>query len=46
MRRRRPGHHCRQGHEKYQVIGGRTIPFDDVAIAQAALADRRRGSRV
>jgi UDP-N-acetylmuramoyl-L-alanyl-D-glutamate--2,6-diaminopimelate ligase len=35
-----------KGHEKYQVIGARTIPFDDVEIAQAALADRRRGSRV
>jgi UDP-N-acetylmuramyl tripeptide synthase len=32
-----------KGHEKYQVIGARTIPFDDVEIAQAALADRRRG---
>jgi UDP-N-acetylmuramoyl-L-alanyl-D-glutamate--2,6-diaminopimelate ligase len=30
-----------KGHEKYQVIGGRTIPFDDVEIAQAALASRR-----
>jgi UDP-N-acetylmuramoyl-L-alanyl-D-glutamate--2,6-diaminopimelate ligase len=35
-----------KGHEKYQVIGTRTIPFDDVEIAHAALADRRRGSRV
>jgi len=35
-----------KGHEKYQVIGDRTIPFDDVDIAQTALADRRRGSKV
>jgi UDP-N-acetylmuramoyl-L-alanyl-D-glutamate--2,6-diaminopimelate ligase len=35
-----------KGHEKYQVIGNRTMPFDDVEIAQAALAGRRRGSRV
>jgi UDP-N-acetylmuramoyl-L-alanyl-D-glutamate--2,6-diaminopimelate ligase len=35
-----------KGHEKYQVIGDRTIPFDDVEIAQAALQSRRRGSAV
>ena len=35
-----------KGHEKYQVIGDRTIPFDDVEIAQTALAGRRRGSKV
>jgi UDP-N-acetylmuramoyl-L-alanyl-D-glutamate--2,6-diaminopimelate ligase len=33
-----------KGHEKYQVIGNRTIPFDDVEIAQDALQGRRRGS--
>ena len=35
-----------KGHEKYQVIGERTLPFDDVEIARAALALRRAGSRV
>jgi UDP-N-acetylmuramoyl-L-alanyl-D-glutamate--2,6-diaminopimelate ligase len=35
-----------KGHEKYQVIGDRTQPFDDVEIARAALARRRSGSRV
>ena len=35
-----------KGHERYQVIGSRTLPFDDVEVAQAALAERRRGSRV
>jgi UDP-N-acetylmuramoyl-L-alanyl-D-glutamate--2,6-diaminopimelate ligase len=35
-----------KGHEKYQVIGDRTLPFDDVEIARAALALRRAGSRV
>ena len=35
-----------KGHEKYQVIGGRTLPFDDVEIARAALARRRSGARV
>jgi len=32
-----------KGHEKYQVIGEREIPFDDVAIAREALAKRRAG---
>ena len=35
-----------KGHEKYQVIGERTLPFDDVEIARAALAKRRSASRV
>jgi len=29
-----------KGHEKYQVIGGKTLPFDDVAVARDALAKR------
>jgi UDP-N-acetylmuramoyl-L-alanyl-D-glutamate--2,6-diaminopimelate ligase len=35
-----------KGHEKYQVIGDRVMPFDDVEIATGALARRRDGSRV
>ena len=31
-----------KGHEKYQVIGERTLPFDDVDVARAALAQRAR----
>ncbi|MGH9407869.1 MAG: Mur ligase family protein [Vicinamibacterales bacterium] len=31
-----------KGHEKYQVIGDRTLPFDDVEIAAAALSRRTR----
>ena len=30
-----------KGHEKYQVIGTETLPFDDVQVAQSALANRR-----
>jgi UDP-N-acetylmuramoyl-L-alanyl-D-glutamate--2,6-diaminopimelate ligase len=35
-----------KGHEKYQVIGDRVLPFDDVDVARAALDRRRSGSRV
>jgi UDP-N-acetylmuramoyl-L-alanyl-D-glutamate--2,6-diaminopimelate ligase len=35
-----------KGHEKYQVIGERVLPFDDVEVARAALAKRRTGTRV
>jgi UDP-N-acetylmuramoyl-L-alanyl-D-glutamate--2,6-diaminopimelate ligase len=35
-----------KGHEKYQEIGGVTLPFDDVAVAREALKARRLRSRV
>jgi len=35
-----------KGHEKYQVIGGTTYPFDDVAVAREALVARRQTSGV
>jgi UDP-N-acetylmuramoyl-L-alanyl-D-glutamate--2,6-diaminopimelate ligase len=34
-----------KGHEKYQVIGDKSLPFDDVAVARAAL-DRRGSTSV
>ena len=35
-----------KGHERYQQIGDRTLPFDDVEVAREALARRRARSRV
>jgi UDP-N-acetylmuramoyl-L-alanyl-D-glutamate--2,6-diaminopimelate ligase len=35
-----------KGHEKYQVIGDRTLPFDDVVVAREGLARRRTNSGV
>jgi UDP-N-acetylmuramoyl-L-alanyl-D-glutamate--2,6-diaminopimelate ligase len=35
-----------KGHEKYQVIGSKVLPFDDVAVAREALAKRRSNSGV
>jgi UDP-N-acetylmuramoyl-L-alanyl-D-glutamate--2,6-diaminopimelate ligase len=35
-----------KGHEKYQVIGSRVLPFDDIEVARAALARRRSASKV
>jgi UDP-N-acetylmuramoyl-L-alanyl-D-glutamate--2,6-diaminopimelate ligase len=35
-----------KGHEKYQEIAGRVLPFDDVAIAKDALTVRRSTGRI
>jgi len=35
-----------KGHEQYQILGDRTLPFDDVEVARAALTQRRSGSHV
>jgi UDP-N-acetylmuramoyl-L-alanyl-D-glutamate--2,6-diaminopimelate ligase len=30
-----------KGHENYQEFADKTVPFDDVAVARAALEDKR-----
>jgi len=35
-----------KGHERYQVVGSRSLPFEDVAVARVALGQRRTRSRV
>jgi UDP-N-acetylmuramoyl-L-alanyl-D-glutamate--2,6-diaminopimelate ligase len=35
-----------KGHEAYQIVGDRTLPFDDVDVARAALFQRRSASKV
>jgi UDP-N-acetylmuramoyl-L-alanyl-D-glutamate--2,6-diaminopimelate ligase len=35
-----------KGHETYQVIGDKVLPFDDVEVARTALARRRSNSQV
>jgi UDP-N-acetylmuramoyl-L-alanyl-D-glutamate--2,6-diaminopimelate ligase len=35
-----------KGHEQYQVIGSKVLPFDDVAVAREALTKRRSNSGV
>jgi UDP-N-acetylmuramoyl-L-alanyl-D-glutamate--2,6-diaminopimelate ligase len=31
-----------KGHERYQEIAGRRLPFDDSAVARSALAELRK----
>ena len=35
-----------KGHERYQIVGARALPFEDAAVAHAALDRRRSRSRV
>lgn len=35
-----------KGHERYQIVGDRSLPFDDVEVATAALSRRRASSTV
>jgi UDP-N-acetylmuramoyl-L-alanyl-D-glutamate--2,6-diaminopimelate ligase len=35
-----------KGHEKYQTIGNRSLPFDDAEVARGALTKRRSNSGV
>ena len=34
-----------KGHEGYQIVGDKTLPFDDKEMVKAALRDAKRGSR-